>query len=142
MLFKNWFKSLPLPIDDSPESSALLISDDFDRATSICDLFEADGYKSYLTSGVNDTLHMLDNIPTPGVIICDLKRPMIEGKEIIHRIRTRFGKTSLPPLVFLYDAADDEWAARDLGADELLLKSSDLQELVRRIYLLMFEKTP
>lgn len=142
-MFKNWFRSRgAVATLNQSLGSILLISDDISNASFLCELLQGQGCESFFTTNASDTIEMLDHKAMPDVIICDLKQPEVDGKEIIQKIKFRFGKSALPPLIFLYDTKEDEAAARALNASEVLLKSPDITQLVERIHCLMIERQP
>jgi CheY-like chemotaxis protein len=58
----------------------------------------------------------------PDALICDFNDPQAQGKAFLDVARIRYGKTTMPPVLFLVDQAEDEQLAKIYGADDLIPK--------------------
>jgi len=58
----------------------------------------------------------------PDALICDFVDPQAQGKAFLEVARIRYGKTTMPPVLFLVDQVEDEELAKLYGADDLIPK--------------------
>jgi DNA-binding response OmpR family regulator len=105
--------------------SILVVSDDVPASNQVCQLLTEKGYLVYCAHTITEAIDILKTIPIPHLLIGDFERPHTDGIEFLRRARTRIGKSTLPPVLFLVDAKEDEIAARAVGAQELLAKPVD-----------------
>ena len=113
---KAWFKR------DRSENrlSVMVISDDMQYSQQTCSILVNNGYDVIAPANLLETLDILDQNELPELFICDFKDPRIDGKALIEKMRIRFGRRSLPPILFLLDAPDDDEGAIELGIDDLV----------------------
>ena len=83
-----------------------------------------------LENGVELFQHLEDSLALPALIILDLNMPLLDGFEVLSRLRTH-PTYCLIPIVILTtsDAETDRRRAQELGANRLLTKPPSLQEL-------------
>ena len=115
---------------DAPEYAVLVVSDDLITSALVCETLAQNHYRVHSASGTNSALELLKTIEIPALVIGDFAHPEVDGIDFLKRARIRLGKRSLPPIVFLMDAKDDEVAARKVGAQELLTKPLDPTTLI------------
>ena len=76
--------------------------------------------------------------PLPNLILLDINMPKQSGLDVLAWLRSQPHLKSLPALIFTSSSrAEDKEKARQLGADDYLLKPSnprDLVELVRSLH--------
>lgn len=129
MVIKNPFKAL---LAKTPQTlaSVLNISDDAATAAFVEEHLTVNGYVVYPAPNIPDALTILESDQQIDLIICDFTNPDVDGRDFLHRARLRLGRRSLPPVMFLRDAEDDEEIARQMEVTDLLPKPVDPQMLV------------
>lgn len=116
--------------DVAPSFSVLVVSDDEITSTLVSQTLSESGYEIYAAASIINALETLKTIQTPHLIIGDFVNPQIDGVEFLTRARIHIGKSTLPPVLFLVDAKEDEMAARTVGAQELMAKPVDAAALL------------
>lgn len=125
-MFKNWFKSE----SDNPAFSVLVVSDDGDTLELICTTLTEEGCEVHSAVSAEAAVHLLDEIELPDVMIGDFYYPERDGKHFMNKARIRFGKSTLPPVIFLMDSQEDEATAYDLSVNDVLEKPFDPDKLL------------
>lgn len=120
-----------------PQPKRALITDD-DRffRTLLGDLLRGAGYDVLEAKSADEAFsHLLDAVLHLDVLVLDLHMPGLSGAELIERIRKLGGETELA-VVMLTGATlseiDKERLAQ-LGADDIIAKTTPPDHLVRRI---------
>lgn len=125
------------------DATVLVMSDDSGTETLVCEILSIAGCRAYCTSTLEGVVNILNEVQIPDLIIGDFVNPEVDGKEFLKRVEIRLGKSTLPPVVFLMDSKEDEVAARDVGATELITKPIDPTDFITRIGKIMADrKTP
>jgi CheY-like chemotaxis protein len=77
-----------------------------------------------------EAIACLNDQPGPDVLLLDLKMPRVDGFEVLAYMRAKVG-VIFPPAIVLSgsDLAQDKAKARELGATEYFVKSSDYDAL-------------
>jgi DNA-binding response OmpR family regulator len=114
----------------TPQYAVLMVSDDLITHSLVSETLSQNHYQVHAASSVDSALELLKQVDTPALIIGDFTHPEVEGIDFLRRARTRMGKSTFPPVLFLVDAKDDEIAARTVGAQELLSKPVDPSALL------------
>ena len=110
--------------------NVLVIDDDAVIRSNILELLEAEGYRGIGAAdgkaGVAAAL-----AKRPDVIICDITMPVMDGHQVLRRIRD-YPETAAVPFVFLTARAqrEDVREGMALGADDYLTKPFTRQELL------------
>jgi CheY-like chemotaxis protein len=65
----------------------LVVDDDLDLRDSLCAAFEAEGYRVFAAADGKEALAVLGKIPTPNAILLDLQMPVMDGWELLARLR-------------------------------------------------------
>jgi len=125
-MFKNWFRSGKKQAD----FTVLVVSDDATVRSLIHDSLTAEGCTVHAAATVPEAVMLLDGMELPDVLIGDFRSPEVDGKAFLDKARTRFGKSTLPPVVFLMDTKEDETAAHSLGVNDLLVKPFEVSALL------------
>lgn len=120
-MFKNWLKSGK----EDKELSVFVVSDDVTVADLIREMLTPEGCTIHSAATTEEAMQMLDEMELPDVLIGDFRDPMVDGKAYLDVARTRFGKSTLPPVLFLMDSADDEEASHALHVNDVLSKPFD-----------------
>jgi DNA-binding response OmpR family regulator len=129
----EWFKR------DSQQTphNIMVISDDLDYLHQICSALTETGCTVTVPGNVLETLIMLDEGQMPHLFICDFREPQVDGKTLIEKMRIRFGRRTMPPIIFLLDSPEDEVMARELGVDDVLPKSLEVEVMVASLAKIM-----
>jgi PAS domain S-box-containing protein len=71
-----------------------------------------------------------DSFPLPSLVLLDLNLPLVSGLEVLQWIREQPQFESLPVVIFSASALEsDQQKARQLGANDYILKPSDMLDL-------------
>jgi DNA-binding response OmpR family regulator len=116
--------------DVAPSFSVLVVSDDEVSSTLVSQTLSENGYEIFAAANMVNALETLKTIQTLHLIIGDFVTPQVDGVEFLTRARIHIGKSTLPPVLFLVDAKEDEIAARTVGAQELMAKPVDSTALL------------
>ncbi len=108
----------------------LIVEDDNAMASGIRDVLEMAGYKVHLAENGLEALTLLEKI-RPDLIISDIMMPEMDGFEFLERVRRRADWAAIP-FIFLTAKGQrtDIRAGKQLGADDYLVKSVDLEDLL------------
>ncbi len=91
-----------------------------------------DGYEVVKVLDGKECLNYLENNKVD-LLITDLYMPYVSGNEVINTLRNKW-KLKIPILVLSADGAEDTvLKAFELGADDYMIKSFSLSELVVRV---------
>lgn len=113
--------------------SVLVVSDDPGYLPQLCDIIQSEGHEATCGTGAREALELLEEMAVPDLMIFDLVDPEHDAREILDKARIRFGKSTTPPVLFLRDTPEDEAAAHELYADDVLLKPVTSEELLDRV---------
>jgi two-component system aerobic respiration control sensor histidine kinase ArcB len=112
----------------------MVISDDEECMMAISNALLEKGCDAVATSNVLEALLILDERGLPDLLIGDFKTPQVDGKTLIEKMRIRFGRRSLPPIVFLLDSPEDEEMALELGIDDVVPKAADAPATIEALW--------
>jgi two-component system, chemotaxis family, CheB/CheR fusion protein len=129
-MFRRLRGSEPKKADAAPQYSVLVVSDDLITHSLLFETLSQNHYQVHATSSATQALELLKQIDVLALMIGDFAYPEVDGVDFLKRARTRLGKSTFPPVLFLVDAKDDEIAARKVGAQELMSKPVDPTELL------------
>jgi DNA-binding response OmpR family regulator len=128
-MFKNWFRNGNGK--QQATFTVLVVSDDAAVNALICDSLTAEGCTIHAATTVSEAITLLDGMEQlPDVLIGDFHAPEVDGKIFLDKARTRFGKKTLSPVIFLMDGKEDEIAANALGVNDLLVKPFEASALL------------
>jgi CheY-like chemotaxis protein len=65
----------------------LVVDDDLALRDSLCAAFEAEGYRVYAAADGQEALAVLAKVPTPNAILLDLQMPVMDGWELLARLK-------------------------------------------------------
>ena len=114
-------------------SNSILIVDDHDDLLLLLRLvLESDGYK--VTSAQNswEAVNLLEKIH-PKLILLDVMMPNLDGLRLTKIIRSTPEFSAVPILLVTADREITEQQARQIGADGIIHKPYDLDELLKRV---------
>jgi CheY-like chemotaxis protein len=94
-----------------PVRSVMVVEDDDDARAAICELLAARGFVSYAVGDGARALALLDELrdDPPGCIVLDLDLPVMNGWELLERLRAR---SDAPPVIVLSGEEDEPPGAR------------------------------
>lgn len=127
---------------DIPAVSVMVVSDDTEVLTFLNETLTANGYRVYSVAGSAAAVSVLDEIAMPDVFIGDFINPQTDGKDFLGKIQIRFGKTSLPPVLFLMDSPEDETTAQAMSVSDVLSKPLETETLLQCIKALVDHAKP
>ncbi len=120
--------------DVAMTSVILVVEDDADIRSNVCDLLQAEGFDVLAAeNGRVGTQMALEALPD--LILCDISMPELDGYSVINVLQNDEA-TRLIPLIFLSAKADrsDLRKAMVLGADDYLTKPFTVQELLQAVH--------
>ena len=110
----------------------LIVEDDNDVATSLCEFLEECGYIVDAAADGVTGLH-LATVGTFDAIVLDVALPGMDGLELSRRLREVARKTTPVLMLTARDALSDKLAGFESGADDYLVKPFALAELDARL---------
>ena len=112
----------------------MIISDDQECSMAISNALLEKGCEAITSSNVLEALLILDDRGLPDLLIGDFKTPQVDGKTLIEKMRIRFGRRTLPPIVFLLDSPEDEIMAMELGIDDVVPKATEAPATIEALW--------
>src|SRR5512143_353463 len=108
----------------------LIVEDDLAMSSGIRDVLEMNGYRVQQAENGVEGLKMLEQFH-PDLIISDIMMPEMDGFEFLEEVRRR-PRWAAVPFIFLTAKGQrpDIRAGKQLGADDYLVKSVDLEDLL------------
>ncbi|MEY2461275.1 MAG: hypothetical protein QOG30_3105, partial [Acidimicrobiaceae bacterium] len=118
--------------DSVNRTRILVVDDDHSARTFVVTTLRLAGYECVEAATAKEALDRID--ATISAVVLDNRLPDALGTELLHRLRSRMGTTTLPVLLV---TGDDEVAGSvaglGAGATDYLLKPVDPDELVARL---------
>lgn len=108
----------------------LVIEDDYNIRTNICEILESEGYKTFQAKNGKSGLELIFS-ELPDLIICDVMMPELNGFEVLEETRKK-STTALIPFIFLTAKVEPENLRKGMnfGADDYLFKPFHIQDLI------------
>lgn len=108
----------------------LIVEDDLAMSSGIRDVLDMAGYRVELAENGHEALRVLERF-RPDLIISDIMMPEMDGFEFLDQLRRRSDWATIP-FIFLTakGTRSDIRAGKQLGADDYLVKSMDLDDLL------------
>ena len=108
----------------------LIVEDDPDLLSLVAMILRDAGYD---VAAAEDGLQALARVEErmPGVILLDMRMPVMNGWEFAREYRARFARAA--PIVVVTAAEDARARAQEIGADAWLEKPFDLDDVVRTV---------
>ncbi|MBE6484239.1 MAG: response regulator transcription factor [Actinomycetaceae bacterium] len=109
----------------------LLVDDEAAITDALAPYLERSGFTVHIAANGEEGLACHEELG-PDIVVSDVLMPVMDGREMVRRIRSQGGWT---PVILLtqIDVSYERSAALDEGADDYLSKPFDPQELVSRI---------
>src|SRR2546428_10826871 len=128
-------RSLAEAIDDSarPQGTVLVVEDDRVNSAALVQLLNGQGYRAEATEDGARALASIDRA-APDLVLLDVQLPGMSGFDVCRCIKQK-PATRLIPVVLVtgLDAREHRIAGIHAGADDLLTKPFDVEELNARI---------
>lgn len=116
----------------------LLIEDESDLAAVTKVRLESAGYEVLVTGNAEDALGLLQK-NTPDLILLDLLLPKMQGGEACKLLKSDNNLKHVPVILFTASVSDIPKIAKEVGADDYILKPYEPKELLAKIKSLLKE---
>jgi DNA-binding response OmpR family regulator len=106
--------------------------------------FEMEGYRVVTATDGAEALERIEN-ERPDLVVCDIMMPVVNGLEVVERLRASDdeGLRALPVILLSAKAqASEVQKGLDVGADDYITKPFDPLELIERVQALLETPTP
>jgi DNA-binding response OmpR family regulator len=115
------------------KKNILVIDDDLLAQKMIADALEAEGYAAMASSNVEDALRKIRQT-LPDLVLIDVVMPDITGFDACRKIKEMF-QPHPPPVIVITGKLDavDPVLARKKGADDFVVKTSDMAVLIQAV---------
>jgi DNA-binding response OmpR family regulator len=115
----------------------LLVEDEETLRRVLRNLLERDGFEVAEAGDGAEALSAVDRL-TPDAVVLDLNLPVMDGYDVLSRLRTRSTSATLPVLVLTANGDEaSEVRALKMGANEFLTKPFRPRALAARLKLLL-----
>jgi DNA-binding NtrC family response regulator len=115
---------------DLPPQRVLIVDDDKDTRELLSELLALDGIRCLTASSGEGALKMLEEKPSIGLLITDLRMGQVDGLDLIRHVRESV-RAALPIIIVSGDAdVEDAIAAMHLSVVDFLLKPIDADNLL------------
>lgn len=119
----------------------LVVDDNLDHLRLIGYALQAAGYEVATALSGSEALTAVDGDP-PSLVILDVMMPDMSGFEVCRCLRANARTAQLPILMLTAKGREEDVATGlETGADDYVLKSADLSELVARVEALLSSAT-
>jgi DNA-binding NtrC family response regulator len=115
---------------DLPPQRVLIVDDDKNTRELLSELLALDGIRCLTASSGEGALKMLEEKPSIGLLITDLRMGQVDGLDLIRHVRESV-RAALPIIIVSGDAdVEDAIAAMHLSVVDFLLKPIDADNLL------------
>jgi CheY-like chemotaxis protein len=114
----------------TPGQSILVVDDDDDFREALCEVLSEAGYPVEQAANGEIALRRIA-VEQPGVVLLDLKMPVLDGWGVVERMRKDTTTAHIP--ILLLSAYGFEWESELLGAQGFIPKSVGMEEILDRI---------
>ncbi len=114
----------------TPGQSILVVDDDDDFREALCEVLSEAGYPVEQAADGEIALRRIA-VEQPGVVLLDLKMPVLDGWGVVERMRKDPAMAHIP--ILLLSAYGFEWESELLGAQGFIPKSVGMEEILDRI---------
>ena len=112
----------------------LLVDDDLRNSFALSHLLQGHGLRVHLAESGQQALDFLEDHKQIDLLILDLMMPVMDGCEVLKRIRSRVEYRLMPVLMLTASTnREDEIRCRAAGADDFLYKPVEIQVLMDHI---------
>jgi CheY-like chemotaxis protein len=114
----------------TPGQSILVVDDDADFRDALCEVLAEAGYPVQQAANGEEALKKIAD-EAPGIVLLDLKMPVLDGWGVMDRMRKEPRWTGIPILIL--SAYGFEWESELTGAQGYISKSVGMDEILERI---------
>jgi CheY-like chemotaxis protein len=114
----------------TPGQYILVVDDDADFRDALCEVLADAGYPIQQAGNGEEALKRIAD-EAPGIVLLDLKMPVLDGWGVMERMR-QDPRTSAIPILIL-SAYGFEWESELTGAQGYIPKSVGMDEILERI---------
>src|SRR5437762_2912608 len=114
----------------NPREPILVIDDDPAILATVSDALDLEGLPYVTASNGAEALDVLDNNRRPSLVLLDMRMPVLDGWGFMRAVRERGLELTV---VVMTAAADARRWGREIGAQGVLAKPFDIDELVRAV---------
>lgn len=111
--------------------TVMALGDDDEVLRFLSATLEDEGFTVYAAQNVETAINLLQGMDMPDVFIGDFRHPEADGAEFIRRLRLRYGKNTLSPIILLIDSPEDETVARKMGIHDVIAKPLSAEGVLR-----------
>ncbi len=112
---------------EGPRATVLLVEDDEGIRETVADSLRFEGYDVAIATNGAEALAWIEAGGVPSMVLLDLVMPVMDGAELLQRLRSR-GATAQVPVVVMTAALGAEPATE--AAEAVLAKPFDLGDLL------------
>ena len=114
----------------TPGQYILVVDDDDDFRETLAEVLAEAGYPVQQAGNGEAALHKVAE-EAPGIVLLDLKMPVLDGWGVMERMRAEPRSAAVPILIL--SAYGFEWEAELLGAQGYIPKSVGMDEILERV---------
>ena len=119
-----------------PKRHILVVDDEADFAETMATRLEMQGYEVEVVHSGEEGLKKAQE--KPDVVLLDVNMPVMNGHEVCQKLRQDSITKDLPIIMLTAKKSQqDKIGGLQIGADDYVVKSSDIEELVARIEALL-----
>jgi DNA-binding response OmpR family regulator len=116
-----------------PTATVMAVGDDQGSLDLLTTTLEMEGIQVMRAADVEAAIKKLTDMDMPDLFIGDFSNPERDGTEFMRRLHIRYGKASLPPVIFLLDSIEDEVVAHTMGVTDVITKPLQSESILRCI---------
>lgn len=110
----------------------LIIEDEADMAQVVDTRMKKSGYEINVVESGEEAFEFLKN-STPDLILLDLLLPQMQGQEVCKKLKNDHKLRQIPVILFTASASDIPKIAKEIGADDYILKPYNPGELLSKV---------
>ncbi|MBW3551961.1 MAG: Flp pilus assembly complex ATPase component TadA [Gemmatimonadetes bacterium] len=118
----------------SEEAPILVVDDDPEDRLLVRTILQKHGFRVEEARDGDEALLMIGMGDTHALVVLDLEMPTLDGREVLHRLRSSGSTIALPVIVLTGSPdPDDEYRLMEAGADDYLRKPLDPPRFIARV---------
>ncbi|HUG39095.1 MAG TPA: ATPase, T2SS/T4P/T4SS family [Longimicrobiales bacterium] len=116
------------------EAPILVVDDDPEDRLLVRTLLQKHGFRVEEAEDGEEALRLIGMGDSHALVVLDLEMPNVDGREVLHRLRSTGSTIALPVIVLTGSPdPDDEYRLMEAGADDYLRKPLDPPRFIARI---------